>query len=146
MPLSDLPPPMLAADLESRFEEWRRWCLSGRHHRGQCGSLEGNYRSPQRNMWEQPVNSLQMRPIAWRAYEVELIVVSMPDPLRTVITLVYIKRAHFATIRRVLRRGWRLDHPEPVLAEARHRVASALAGGARPRPQVPSYVGLPAHV
>ena len=134
---------MLADNLEVRLEEWRAWCLSGRHRPGQCGSLEGNYRSPQRGMWELPVNSLQMRPIAWRAYEVELIVVSMPDPFRTVITLFYIRRAHFATIRRVLRRGWRLDHPEPVLAEAKQRVGNALAGGARPRAQTSSYVRIP---
>jgi len=120
---------MLAAEVDARLEEWKRWCLSGRHHRGQCGSLEGNYRSPQRNLWEQPVNSLQMRPIAWRAYEVELIVVSMPDPWRTVLVLVYVRHAHFATIRRVLRRGWRVGDHLLVLQEARRRVAVALVQG-----------------
>jgi len=119
---------MLAADLESRLEEWRRWCLSGRHHRGQCGSAEGNWRSPQ--CW----NLVTHAPISMnthRAFEVEIIVVAMPDPWRLVLVLHYIRRAHLATIRRQLRRRWRLDHPEPVLQEARHRVASALDGSAR---------------
>ena len=133
---------MLAADLENRLQEWRRWCLSGRHHRGQCRSLEGNYRSPQRNMWEAPVASLQASPIAWRAYQVEVIVTALRDPFRFVITMVYIRQAHSATIRRICRRRFRVDDHLPVLAEARQRVGMALAGGARPRSQVPSYVGM----
>ena len=135
---------MLAADLENRLEEWRRWALAGRHHRGQCGSAEGGYRSPQH--WELITHAPGMPLIVWRAYQVEVVVTTMPDPWRLVLTLFYIKRARPETIRRVLRRGWRLDHPEPVLHEARQRVASALAGGVRPRSQVPSYVGLPARV
>ena len=135
---------MLAEVLEDRLQEWKRWCMSGRRHRGQCGSLEGNYRSPQH--WDPLTWAPDARPIAYRAFEVELIVVVMPDPWRLTLTLFYIRHAHLAEIRRRLRRGWRLDHPEPVLAEAKQRVGAALAGGARPRAQTPTSASLPAHV
>ena len=129
---------MLAADLDARLAEWRNWCLSGRHHRGQAGSLEGRYRSPQRNMWEAPVNSLQASPIAWRAYEVELAVVAMLDPFRWIIVAFYARRQPDVVLRRKLRQRWRVKDPLPVLEEARRRVGAALAGGARPRAQVPT--------
>ena len=135
---------MLAEVLEARLAEWSRWCLSGRHHRGQCGSLEGDYRSPQH--WEPVTWAPQMRPIAWRAYEVEVVVTAMLDPFRTVLTMVYIIRARPETIRRILRRRFRVNDHLQVLAEARQRVAVGLAGSARPRSQVPHTLPLGAAV
>ena len=73
---------MQPAELECRLDEWKRWALAGRHHRGQAGKAEGNFRSPQRDHWTEPVSSLRMRPIAWRAYEVECAVTTMLDPFR----------------------------------------------------------------
>lgn len=137
---------MLAADLDARLDEWRRWCLAGNRHRGKCGSAEGDYKSPQRNMWEAPVSSLQTAPIAWRAYQVEVVVTAMPDPFRFVLTLHYIRCAHFATIRRICRRRFRVNDHRPVLDEAKQRVAMALDGSVRPRSQAPSYPRLSAHV
>jgi hypothetical protein len=137
---------MLAADLESRLEEWSRWARSWRRPRGHAGSIEGRYCSPQRNMWEAPVSGFQMQPLAWRAYQVEVVVTAMMNPWRECLRLHFVVRAQHETIRRVLRRGWRVNDHLRVLDEARRRVAVALGDSARPRSQVPSYPRLPEHV
>ena len=123
---------MLAADLENRLQEWRSWCLSGRHRRGQAGSAEGNYRSPQ--FWDVPVQTLQMRPIVHRAYEIEVIVTAMRDPFHWIIVAFYIRRQPDVVLRRKLRQRWRVNDPEPVLQEARRRVGVALVSGDRRAP------------
>jgi len=82
-------------------------------------------------MWEAPVSSLQMQPVAWRAYQVETIVVALLDPFRTCLVLFYIRQQPAVVLRRILRRRWRVSDPEPVLQEARHRVGIALVGGDR---------------
>ena len=84
--------------------------------------------------------------IAWRAFEVECVVVVQLNPWREVLRLHYIVRARPETIRRVLRRGWRVKDHLQVLQEARRRVATGLECSARPRSSTPGYVGLSAHV
>lgn len=46
---------MTESDFEARFTNWLRWC-QGRYYfqRSQAGSVEGAYRSPQRNVWDPP--------------------------------------------------------------------------------------------
>jgi len=137
---------MQPAELESRLQEWRTWLLSGRHHRGRCQSAEGSYRSPQ--IWDPITWAPQMPIVASRAFAVELQVVSLADPWKVTLTLVYVRLDRPESVRRVLRRkGFRvtcLADVAAVLEEARHRVAAGLDGGTRARSQVPSYLHMSA--
>jgi hypothetical protein len=120
---------VLAEAVESRLEEWARWCRSCGRRRGSCGSIERNWRSPQH--WEAITDVPPPQPIAWRAWQVELVVVALPDPHRWLLVAVYVWRENFAAIRRITRRRWNVREPAVLLAEARQRVADALARGDR---------------
>jgi len=63
---------MLTADaLDARLTEWSKWARSTGRHRARCGSLERPVRSPQRNHWEVPVQTIAAPVVAQRAYAVE---------------------------------------------------------------------------
>jgi hypothetical protein len=116
---------MRVADIEARLEEWRRWCLLCGRRCGQAGSAEGNYRSPQH--WDPVTWAPQMRPIAHRAYQVELAVVALPDPFRSVLVLHYVRQTPDVVLHHIARRRWRISDTLPVLQEARGRVGAALS-------------------
>ena len=69
--------------------------------------------------------------VAYRAFEVECIVVNLMNLWRERLRLHYIVRAQHETIRRVLRWGWRAQDHLQLLEEARRHVAVALVQGDR---------------
>lgn len=125
-----LPPrPIIAAvdlaDVDERLREWSRWCRASSFHRRHAESIEGNYRSPQRNHWEQVPTAPQPLPIAHRAYATERAIIATGDPYRLVIVLCYLVRASEGQMRRRLKR-WQVRDPKPVIAEAVRRVGDKL--------------------
>ena len=118
---------MLAAEIESRLYEWSRWSRSYGRRRHCCGSLEGNFRSPQH--WAEAVPRAFSMPInAVRCLEVEHAVTSQLDPYQRIIILVYLLEMPHEMLARNLRR-WRVSDPRPVLDEAKQRVGAALQFG-----------------
>jgi len=119
---------VLAADLESRLEEWSRWARAYGRRRGSCGSIENHWRSPQH--WTELTFAPQMPIIATRAYQVELVVAAMQDPWRSALVLHYVRQMPAPIQRRRLRR-WNVRDVPALLNECRQRVADALVRGDR---------------
>ena len=118
---------MLPAVVEVRLQEWARAVRDDGAPRRSCGSLEGNWRSPQ--WWDSP--PLTPAPVnPERVREVERAVVAQPEPFRTAIVCIYVREEPAAIACGHLRR-WNVREMAPVLAEALRRVGIALAGGDR---------------
>lgn len=81
-----MPPP--ESTLAARLANWGRWAQQGLLS-GQALSFEGNYRSPQRNMWEAPVSALRPAIDSADAWQVEVAWGSIPYFDRIVL------RAHY---------------------------------------------------
>ncbi len=118
------------ADLESRLENWGRWAKAS-GARGSCSaSLEGNWRSPQRYHWAEPVHAVQM-PIDHQDALVIERAVSQADPLnRIVLRGRYVWSATPGAMLRMLRKvGHQMAAVklEAMLCDARTQVAHRLA-------------------
>lgn len=114
-------------DIENRLDEWSRWSRTRPHPYRSCGSIEGHYRSPQH--WDAVTWSPSATPVVWRAMQVEMAVVALPEPFKLVIVLIYLRRMPLAALPRFLRR-WRAPHAGPsILAEGKRRVADTLTRG-----------------
>jgi len=98
----------MTLDLETRLQNWAR-CMRVHPARMRCMSIEGRYRSPQRNMWEAPVPALRSGLDMLDAYRIECAVNTLPFPDRLLLRLHYCLRARPQTVRAVLRRHGRRD-------------------------------------
>ena len=98
----------MTLDLETRLQNWAR-CMRVHPARMRCMSIEGRYRSPQRNMWEAPVPALRGTLNVIDATRIELAVNTLPYPDRLILRLHYCLRSRSQTIRSVMRRHGRRD-------------------------------------
>ena len=98
----------MTLDLETRLQNWAR-AMRVHPARMRCMSIEGRYRSPQRNMWEKPVPGWQTGIDILDAHRVECAVNTLPFPDRLILRLHYCLRSRSQTIRSVMRRHGRRD-------------------------------------
>jgi hypothetical protein len=91
-------------DIEPRLVNWGR-AMRVHPIRLRCLSLEGRYRSPQRNMWEAPIPAFGGTIDMLDAWEVERAVITLPVPVLVLLRLHYVAHAHPFTIRRIVRRS-----------------------------------------
>lgn len=91
-------------DIEQRLTNWGK-AMRVHPIRLRCLSLEGRYRSPQRNMWEAPIQSIGGAIDMPDAWTVERAVVTLPAPVLVLLRLHYVVRAHPGTTRRLVRRS-----------------------------------------
>jgi len=95
-------------DIEPRLANWAR-CMRTHPVRLRCLSLEGRYRSPQRNMWEVPVPALHGSMDLLDAWRIECGVNTLAYPDRLILRLHYCVRARSQTVRSTLRKNGRHD-------------------------------------
>ena len=93
----------MTPDIDARLFNWGR-AMRVHPLRLRCQSLEGLYRSPQRNHWAEPVTHAHGSVDTLDAWAIERAVITLPSPLVVILRLHYVVRAHPATIRRVVRR------------------------------------------
>jgi len=108
---------MTLSDIDARLGNWGR-AMRTHPLRLRCQSLEGLYRSPQRNHWAEPVTHAHGSIDTLDAWVIERAVITLPHPLIVILRLHYVVRAHPATIRRVLKRHNRIaikDFPLQIL-------------------------------
>jgi len=98
----------MTLDLETRLQNWAR-AMRVHPARMRCMSMEGRYRSPQRNMWEKPVPGWQTGIDILDAHRVECAVNTLPFPDRLILRLHYCLRSRSQTIRSVMRRHGKRD-------------------------------------
>jgi len=91
-------------DIEHRLSNWGR-CMRVHPIRLRCLSLEGRYRSPQRNMWEAPIPAFGGTIDMLDAWTVERAVITLPAPVLVLLRLHYVVRANPSTTRRLVRRS-----------------------------------------
>jgi hypothetical protein len=91
-------------DIEFRLANWGR-AMRVHPIRLRCLSLEGRYRSPQRNMWEVPIPAIGGTIDMLDAWTVERAVITLPAHVLTLLRLHYVVRAHPFTTRRIVRRS-----------------------------------------
>ena len=115
---------MRELDVDTRLSEWAHWCRSGRFRKSQrCQSAEGLYCAPP--MYDPPPIRSTPANIDY-VLQVERAVVALLDPYRLVMIAVYLQQTPPCILQRRLRR-WRVRDPQPMLAEARRRVAQRLS-------------------
>jgi hypothetical protein len=91
-------------DIEHRLSNWGK-AMRVHPIRLRCLSLEGRYRSPQRNMWEVPIPAFGGTIDMLDAWTVERAVITLPVPVLVLLRLHYVVRAHPGTTRRLVRRS-----------------------------------------
>jgi len=91
-------------DLEHRLTNWGK-AMRVHPIRLRCLSLEGRYRSPQRNMWEAPIPAFGGTIDMLDAWMVERAVITLPVPVLVLLRLHYVVRANPFTCRRMVRRS-----------------------------------------
>lgn len=83
---------MQKPEFETRFRNWLRWCKEGHPEpHEQCGSAEGNWKSPQ--IWEpDPLERNLVDPIdIWDALEVQRAFYGLPEVNRRTIKLIHFR-------------------------------------------------------
>ena len=114
-------------DLEHRLTNWGK-AMRVHPIRLRCLSLEGRYRSPQRNMCEAPIPAFGGPIDMLDAWEVERAVITLPAPVLVLLRLHYVVRAHPFTTRRLVKRSGKRHFGDfgYELLLAQHAVAYAL--------------------
>jgi hypothetical protein len=118
------------ADIAYRLDNWGR-AMRVHPIRLRCRSLEGRWRSPQRNMWEAPVPALRGAVDMLDAWTVEHAAITLPRPDFVLLRLHYCAwpPVHTGTIRRVVRRYGRRNFGtfDAELLRAQAALEAALA-------------------
>jgi len=114
-------------EIEDRLRNWAR-AMRVHPHRFHCRSLEGQYRSPQRNHWSEPVTSFHIPINMHDAWVIELACATLNIKQRIILRSHYCFRAHPHAVQRMVRRDAhkRLGAFNDELLTAQHAINHAL--------------------
>lgn len=90
-------------ELEQRLENWGA-ALRARDGGGQCGSIEGDYRSPQRRHWELPASPAPGKADGVDAAVIEGAVCLLPLRYHALLRAWYVRRSAPSVLRKLAKR------------------------------------------